>query len=284
MELFDRERHVNCFNYEQKKELTIEYVEKKEGTYVKELPLHHEIFCLLDGSLRFSYGGYVDVLLPKGHMMLLPSNNNHIAVVEKKVSAIVFRLHKKIDFCDHQSFESLYEERKHVKVKNEAKLLKANSRLSDFLYLLKDTFQDGLRCGYYHELKQKELFHLLNVYYPQEELVEFFLPMLSNDIIFSKLVYENLYKGLNISELASAMNYSLSGFKKRFKRVFGVSAQQWVNQERARKIYHEINCSRKTFTELAFEYEFSSPSHFNDFCKKNFGKTPGNIRKEKKEW
>jgi AraC-like DNA-binding protein len=56
-----------------------------------------------------------------------------------------------------------------------------------------------------------------------------------------------------------------------------------MQEQRAKKIYHEIICTKKTFTELAMEFEFSSPAHFNDFCKQYFGDAPGRMRRKVKE-
>ena len=76
-------------------------------------------------------------------------------------------------------------------------------------------------------------------------------------------------------------HYSLSGFQKRFKKVFGVSAYHWMKDVRSKSIYHQINSTEKSFKEISDEYGFSSPSHFNDFCKVHFGTTPGRIRRKK---
>jgi AraC-like DNA-binding protein len=55
-----------------------------------------------------------------------------------------------------------------------------------------------------------------------------------------------------------------------------------MQEQKAKKIFHEITCSRKTFTEISFENKFSSSAHFNDFCKQYFNNTPGGIRRENK--
>jgi AraC-like DNA-binding protein len=80
--------------------------------------------------------------------------------------------------------------------------------------------------------------------------------------------------------LAKKVNYSISGFEKRFKRVFDMSPYQWIQAQRAQAIYHEIHCSSKTFAELGYDFGFSSPSHFSNFCKQMFKETPGRLRKK----
>lgn len=279
MHILYPQEHFNCFNYDNGENSAIKYVEKRKGESVNRTPVHHEILFIMEGALRYSYGKLTDQYIDEGHIMLFPSKNEYKVDIEEDSRVMIARIMGKMDFCDHFSIESLCVEKENNKFKNKNHYLNINERMADYLELLKACTEDGLRCGYYFDLKQRELFYLFRSYYPKEELLSFFYPILNNDIHFSDLVYLNLDRAKTVNELAGFLNYSLSGFKKKFKNVFGISAYQWMNREKARKIYHEINCSRKTFTEIAFEYGFYSPSHFNNFCKKNFGTSPGNIRK-----
>jgi AraC-like DNA-binding protein len=75
----------------------------------------------------------------------------------------------------------------------------------------------------------------------------------------------------------------MSGFKKRFAQTFGTSPQRWIQREKAKKIYHEINCTLKSFKEIAKEYGFSSPAHFDKFCKIMYDMSPGALRESTKQ-
>lgn len=75
------------------------------------------------------------------------------------------------------------------------------------------------------------------------------------------------------------MNNSTSTFRNRFKEVFGIPAYQWMKQQKIILIQQELELGTKSFKEIAYEYNFSSVQVFNDFCKTNFGKSPGEIRK-----
>jgi AraC-like DNA-binding protein len=172
----------------------------------------------------------------------------------------------------------LYKLNKDIKLDTSPYQLKMNSVINNFLNVLVCTIEDGLKCAYLHELKQKELLYYMRAYYPKKDLFAFFAPILSDDIVFSELIYKNLDKVKTISELAEIVNYSVSGFKKRFLKVFGASPYQWILKQKAKKIYYEINCSQKSFKEISMEFEFSSSAHFDKFCKKEFGVSPGTIR------
>jgi AraC-like DNA-binding protein len=116
-----------------------------------------------------------------------------------------------------------------------------------------------------------------------KDLRAFFSAILSDDLKFSLHIMREYHPALTVGDLAKKMNYSLTGFEKRFKKVFDMPPSKWMQTQRAQAIYHEINCSDKTIAELGYEFGFSSPSHFNNFCRKIFKESLGNIRKRNKK-
>lgn len=279
MKLLYAEEHLSCFNYEGEDSL-ITLMHYEAGDFVEIFPKYNLIVFVVEGSLSFSYGEYMNVSAKKGDIIVHPSNHNCKVNYTSNTSILSLRLSMDLSFCNHFSFEMLSKETHHQNGSpNKLRLLHANEVVNIYLTGLLNYLQDGLRCYYFFELKIRELLYIFRGYYPKEELSEFFAPMLNSDFHFSNMVFQAYSETTSVNELAKKLNYSLSGFGKRFRRVFNVSAYQWMQMQKAKNIYHEINCSNKTFTELSFEYGFSSPSHFNDFCKKYFEETPGNIRK-----
>ncbi|MDR0729415.1 MAG: helix-turn-helix domain-containing protein [Prevotellaceae bacterium] len=279
MELLYPAEHVNCYMYNNNGGLPIiDYVKKPKGDVFELNEPHLEIVFLMEGKLAFSYGKYLNQSFKKGEILLLPPKTRCIVKPEENVSAIILRVRNKINFCNHFPLEMLYENKKKYTVPTVPHLLKVNARVATYLKLLIASLDDGLKCLYFQEIKQQELLYYLRAYYPKEELLAFFYPILNGDVSFSEVVYRHVDKVKKLEELAVVTNYSLSGFKKRFMKVFGMPAYQWMSQEKAKKIYHDINCTKKTFKELSIEYEFSSSAHFNSFCKKAFGVSPSKIR------
>jgi AraC-like DNA-binding protein len=212
--------------------------------------------------------------------MLIPAGSHLQCKAQDDSTFIIIRLHNIKQLCDCFSFDRLLRE----EVKDfipEFYYLDINERVKSFLTFLDTCMIDGLKCTYYFELKSKEFYFLLRAYYTRKDLFAFFYPLLSYDISFSELIIKNHCKAKTVQELADLVHYSLSGFQKRFKKVFGISAYHWMKEERSKLIYHQINSTEKSFKEISDEYGFSSPSHFNDFCKANFGDTPGKIRRQK---
>lgn len=84
----------------------------------------------------------------------------------------------------------------------------------------------------------------------------------------------------NAKDLATAMNYSQSGFTAKFKTVFGKSVYQWMKEQKTRGIYHEICTTNKNFSQIAEEFGFKNYNHFIEYCTINIGNPPGKLRKD----
>ncbi len=84
----------------------------------------------------------------------------------------------------------------------------------------------------------------------------------------------------DVKEFAVRANMSLSTFNRRFKETFNDTAKNWLLLRKQEFVEHDITLSNLTFNEIAEKYSFSSTSYLVTFCKKYFGKTPNELRKE----
>ncbi len=276
--------HLSCYQYSENKISIIDRTEQlkgKENSFTNDT---NRLFFVLKGKILISFDNYINEIISENNFFFIPTQCRYnIRTIENSVF-LVFSMNMNLNFCDHFSFEMLIDINKKKKnIEDKFVSLLSNETLINYTQALEKAISDGLKCSYFLELKQKELLFLLRAYYSKESLRALFSPSLSIDMTFSNKIYEVSEKVKSVQELAELMNYSLSGFEKRFKRVFGVPAYQWMKKRKARNIYHEINFSKKTFSEIGYEYGFSSSAYFNDFCKANFGKTPGEIRRSKKK-
>ena len=89
------------------------------------------------------------------------------------------------------------------------------------------------------------------------------------------------HKANNTEELANLCGYGIHTFRRIFKAEFETSVYQWLIQKRAERIKYRLSMSYIPLSDIIEEFNFSSAQHFNSFCKKYLGDTPGNIRKEK---
>lgn len=283
MELLYAHEHLSCFNYERGDRPTIERKSLVKEQHWDAFPIENKAIFVTKGKLSFSFGDVLDREIPAGKILLLPAGSHYKSKAVEDSELLVMRLHNTKRLCDCFSLEQLLQEEKGGELSiSDIFFLDINERVDSFLKFLDTCMTDGLKCTYYFELKSKEFYFLLRAYYRKEDLLRFFYPLLSKDVSFSDIVIKNHYKIRTVQEFAELTHYSLSGFQKKFKKVFGSSAHHWMREERSKAIYHQINSTEKSFKEISDEFGFSSPSHFNDFCKTNFGVTPGKVRKKRK--
>ena len=283
MELLKKGVHLSCCLYDNVDDPVIVCIDKIKGeTFILD-EIYNQIVFLLKGKINFSYDCQLNNIFEEGTFLMFPCNCKYVMNVEADSVIVIIHMRNEINFCTHFPLETLYELNEYVAPESSAYPLKINDMISDYLNNVVKSIADGLKCTHFYELKQKELLFYLRAYYPKEDLTAFFAPILNNDLHFSKLIYKNYESAKNIEKLAALTNYSVSGFKKRFIKVFGTSPRSWIEKEKAKKIYYEINCTQKTFKEISVEYDFSSTAHFDKFCKRVYGMSPGVLREDTKQ-
>ena len=279
-QLFYKEEHTDCFLYDSYEDPIISHVQKIKGETLQIKDAYNRVLFLLKGKMNFLYANNRCVL-EEGMFVLLPRGCEYAMNIDEDISIVIVNAHHKINFCEHFPLEILHKLNKSLKNDNATiHPLKINNLLSIYLTNVVATISVGLRCKYFHDIKQRELFYYLRAFYPKDELAAFFTPILNEDTEFAELIYQNYESAKSLADLAEVTHYSLSGFKKRFIKVFGVAPYNWMEQEKAKKIHYDINCTQKPFKEIVVKYNFYSASHLNSFCKKMYGMSPAKLRKK----
>ena len=240
----------------------------------------HQILFVLKGKICLSENT-TSTTLEAGYFILLPRGHKYTVHIEEDASIVIGWLHNSFIFCENFSIANLYLLNKSIE-KHHFTMFPL--KMNELLYnLLSDTiiaFAAKLNCCYYHDTKQQEFLYYLRAQYSKNDLAAFFAPILSEDTIFIERIHQNIESAKYISDLANATYYSISGFKKRFLKVFGIPPAVWMKKYKAEKIRHEIHCTKKPFKEIAEKYNFCSLSHFTRFCNKMYGITPTKLRKQ----
>jgi len=277
-ELLYQEEHLNCFLYDNYAVPMITHLNEIKGAVLKFEETHNQIIFLLKGNINFLYENK-QTFIKEGNFFLLPRGGQYMINVDEDASIVIVNLHNNLNFCEHYPIVLLYRLKKETGI-NPSLLhpLGIDKVLYNYLEGIIMTYADGLRCTYFLEIKQRELLYYLRAYYPKKDLVLFFAPILNDDIEFAEQIYRHYASAKTITDLANITNYSVSGFKKRFVRMFGISPYKWMEKEKAKMIHYDINCTNKSFKEISLKYNFLSQSHFNSFCKKMFTMPPGALR------
>lgn len=276
--VYENRRCVNCgFG-----EWPIVETVKLKGEYRAEI-CHMLILYVLQGRVDVSYGVTDNYPVTKGDLMLFPPGVRlEIKQRSEKAAELVFvKVMNRITLCDKYVFGDLTnvivntDELRHSH-------LEATPVMKAYMELMADNLSGRLKCYKFMEMKVMELFHYLRAFYSAEELAEFTQPLLSPNAQFMYFIWMNHRFVRNVADFAKLANCSLSAFKIKFRNVTGMSPSQWMNQQRAKNVFHEISAGEKSLKEISEEYYFSSVSHLGTFCRKNFGKSPGTLKPGKR--
>lgn len=249
-------------------------------TAARIYPDYTLLVFLYRGNVEIEYGIDKKLYLKEGNVFLLPKNYEiKITAIGGDAGALLCKFTSDIKMCSRYSLEQL---EKHLP-KNIGKqffYLTFDERIKAFVDLIVMSLSDGLSCSHYHQIKRDELFIYLRAGYTKEELAMFFNPVIGQDIDFKDFVlthYKNIY---DVKEFAEKANMSQSTFNRRFKESFNDTALKWLLARRSEDILNDILKSDLAFAEISDKYRFSSPSYFVAFCKKHYGKTAAELRRD----
>jgi AraC-like DNA-binding protein len=220
-----------------------------------------------------------DVVAPS--LFLIPKNNYYKRKTLVPSHIMVFPFNNLFDISGTSIHEIVKSKEKSTIDEHAVKsfsLLKIGPVLLKFLEQTRESYSSGLMDENYFKLKTKELIYIMEKTYNNQERIHLFYPILNKEYVFSNFIYNNYKKVKTVNEFANLSCYSLSGFEKKFRKIFGVAPSKWLKQKLSMRIYHEIVETDKPFKEISLDYGFSSPSHFNNFCKTILKGTPGQLR------
>ncbi|MDL2241983.1 helix-turn-helix transcriptional regulator, partial [Bacteroidales bacterium OttesenSCG-928-L03] len=156
--------------------------------------------------------------------------------------------------------------------------IRAVAAFEPYLESIATYLNDGISNPSLWYAKHQEAIRLFSLYYNMEQLCSFLQPLLFESLPFKSTVISNAQLANSAEELAELCGYGISAFRRRFKDYFGMPAAQWLQQERAKKVNYALTATDMPIKEIIDALSFSSPSHFNTFCKRIFNNTPTEIR------
>lgn len=123
-----------------------------------------------------------------------------------------------------------------------------------------------------HELKLGEWFFLMRNFYTKKQNAFFFQSIFKQNDSFEMEVREKAKKVTTVNELADACHMSTKTLTRRFKKVFNTTPKQWLLQQKKTQVMTEF-LQTKNKKELPERLGFSSYSHLNYYCVRQFGKS-----------
>lgn len=280
MTLLCKNEHISCTNYAEEFNKVFTLMEIPEGHTVERRFLNTTFLVILlqgDIEIRYEIDKYFTPQL--GYMFLLPKNKQITTFARKATTLLLCSFTNDLKLYSRFSIQQLSHFISESTCQNPY-CLKLDIRLQSFFSLLVDCLKEGLGCIHYHQIKRDELFLYLRAGYTKEELALFFYPVLGQNLEFKDFVLMNSRKIFDVKNFALQANMSLSTFNRRFKETFNETAKNWLLLRKQEFVKRDIALSNLSFSEIAEKYKFSSTSYLDTFCKKYFGKTPKEIRKE----
>lgn len=282
-----KEKESCLYNWQIEKNIVEKIEVDKDYQYLIDTT-SNKIIVVTEGSVEVCFDNTKPCFIQEAEMFYV-GLGVHLRVTSKTNAVFyIFRLRVKMELCNCFPLVKLthyLERNKDVKelVENSTQLyvLPVLPEILASLILLKTFIDSKLNCNYFFDIKINELLFAIGKLYDHKQQALFFKDLISSDMSFSEQIKENALKYKTVSELAESMNYTISGFEKRFKRTFNTTPRQWIKQKKAEKIYYDLTMTDICLKEIIDNHGFKSDSYFNEFCKTHFGISPGKIRKNR---
>ena len=85
---------------------------------------------------------------------------------------------------------------------------------------------------------------------------------------------------LTAGELAARCHQSETVFRERFKEEFGQPVAEWLRERRKEDILAMLSDTGTPLSDVAARNGFQSLSTLSDYCHRNFGKSPSQMRRD----
>lgn len=277
MSLMYVDEHVSCSHYmtDIKSGFSVKNIIEDLGIETQRLDSNYIIF-VLEGRASIACNEHTFQDMKKGEMILLPKSSHVYGKIDANSSFIIFNFDHISHLCNKYALQNLASYT--VNTSYTFKSFPIASEITQFLDLLKLCLESGLSCTFFHEIKSSEILLLFRAFYSKEDLAAFFYPLVGVSIDFKTSVLTKYRDAKTVEDLSLLLGYGLSNFKRKFKEEFGESAYQWMLKQKSKHIQYKLSFPDVDFASIIEEFGFSSPAHFNRFCKTQYGKTPSELR------
>ncbi|MDR1644894.1 MAG: AraC family transcriptional regulator [Tannerellaceae bacterium] len=241
---------------------------------IKEKHLNHILF-LLEGEMNISYHEFRNHLCRAGEMIFIPQDSIATAEAFTEIKYLLLSFNNQIILHEDMNWNELKE---FDGERNVFHKLDIRPPLPDVLESISFYHKNKIACTYLDEVKEKEIFLMLKVFYSKQEVARFLKPLLKQDMDFKAYVIKHYINAKNVEELAKLCDLSVRAFTRKFKMHFDDSPYRWILRQKANQIKILLADKKISLQAIIKEYGFSSPAHFTTYCKKQFGQTPSAYR------
>lgn len=255
------------------KELSFEKIDFKIGETIEFSMENNKFIFLLNGKLKILFY-HMFKEMPSSNIFMAPSGYFFSVTAMDNSSCIIISFPSNLQL--HNCFSN-FELKDNQTSYTDYSFLPFNKAIDRYLDGILNIINDKISSPALFKMKIEELCFYFTHYYSKNELYLFFKYHLLTDLSFSEQVLKNYKKAKTVQELSSMLNFSLSGFQKHFKKVFGISPCVWMQRRLIQDVVLELSSNQLTIKEIALKYSFSSTAHFSSYCKRKIGAPPSRI-------
>ncbi|HIW11266.1 MAG TPA: helix-turn-helix domain-containing protein [Candidatus Rikenella faecigallinarum] len=241
------------------------------------LPRFNHLLFLRKGSVVLNCNMYTGKTFHCDEMIFIPGGASFSGKALNDAEWIDFVFTQPISACDKMKLQAL----RHLCDDNAYHFdsLPIREPLGMFLDLLTYSIRAGVNCMHLHAIKHQELFLYIHGFYTKQEIATFFYPIIGKSMSFREIIMNVATEVSTVSELAELTHMSRRTFQRKFLEEFNKPAKKWIQERMCARIMECLTIPEKTLKDIMYECGFSSPSSFNQYCKKNLGGPPSEIRK-----
>lgn len=270
--------HKTCSNYRVEISTGFHVYSYHEGeVFTLPLPQYNHLMFVLHGEISLNCNEFSGRKVGSDQMIFIPSN----AYFEGKALSDVEWVDMTFDVprsgCDKFKLQALRPICESITYNFEP--LPIHEPLTGFFSLLTYCLQAGVNCLHMHTLKHQELFLILNGFYTQEELARLFYPIVGKSLSFRETIVNLSSEAISVNDLVERTNMSRRTFQRKFLEEFHEPAKKWLQKRMSARVMARLMDPERSLKDIMYDCGFNSPSSFNQFCQKNFGESPSELRK-----
>lgn len=267
----------DCRHYEPSVRVGFHYWEIAAGKIIRgvENSANH-IFMVMQGELSVTIDDFQNKPIRESQMLFLPMSSDYKCVVVQDVKLLILTCNDNYPECMSDYVADLSS--RYPNYKYECCGVQMNDAVNFLARQIIYYLTQGFNCQHIHQYKETELFLLIRHFYPEQEVMKLFNYSVTTDLRFSERVRRNYMKAHTVEELATMLGYSEKVFTRLFTKHFHTTPYQWMQIHRARHIKSRLLDKTVPFKYIMDEFGFSTPAHFNVYCRRYLGDTPTKIR------
>jgi len=249
-----------------------------ERLTVERLPLNCIVF-VVKGSIEFSCNQYERVAFRSGEMAFFLRASSVSLRALKDAEMYVFSFDALLAADDRKLFDAWRRDAEAEPSQSPFTPVAIPKAVVTLLRNLQFFDVTDADLQPYNELKHRELFLLLRHYTPKQQLLSMLKPLLLNLTEFRQVVLDRygIAEEGGVKALADLTGMSRKNFERRFREEFGASPARWLIERKAEKLRLFLQQPGVRIADAMVKFRFNSPSHFNAFCRRHLGATPGAV-------